>query len=341
MTSSAGSRAAPATSAAPEVSTSPAKPHRAASKPDSAKPKAIHWGLVPAKPVIPIGSTRPAAAASKPAPPPGRAVGRQAPAAPAEKPKLSEGQVDFCNVVYHCGLPMPPRYCPDSAAVPKPGFTYDSARCLEARLLTQRGVGPSHPLVGYKLYRFLGMEYRVIYNVESDIPISEQRLEYLLNDLPLAARLVSYFQKEPYTAEYVDTERKYFKGTKGKRLKGEARLISGGMDENRLFYFGYGVATVAWWTLKGPALLDFNFAPKDKGIHYSMKILVFPGNGIINGIMNLGLFKKVVYGKIKEVLEDITASAKKLADGGGKDILASKDWTPDEKKKIEAFLKLP
>jgi hypothetical protein len=255
---------------------------------------------------------------------------------------LKPGQIDFCNVVYQCRLPMPPRWCPDSASVPKPGFKFDSVRCLEARTLTARGVTPSHPVVGYKLYRFLGMEYRVIYDVEDDIPISEARLAYLLADLPLSARLVSHFQKEPYTAEYVDPERTYFKGTKGKRLKGEARLISGSTDEKRLYYFGVGVATVAWWTLTGPALMEFNYggAPKG-GIHYKMKILVFPGNGFINGIMNLGLFKKVVYARIREVLEDITETAKKLAADGGKSILESKDWSPEEKKKIEVFLKLP
>ena len=57
--------------------------------------------------------------------------------------------------------------------------------------------------------------------------------------------------------------------------------------------------------------------------------------------MNLGLFKKVVLGKVKEVLQDITGTATKLAAGGDKDILASKDWTPDEKKKIADFLRLP
>jgi len=43
--------------------------------------------------------------------------------------------------------------------------------------------------------------------------------------------------------------------------------------------------------------MDFSYvnAPgKEKVLKYKMKLLVFPGNGIINGIMNLGLFKKVV-----------------------------------------------
>jgi hypothetical protein len=263
------------------------------------------------------------------------------------KIRVTESQKDFCNLVWHCGLPMPPGSCPDSSQVEKPSYTYDSARCLEARTLTARGIGPSHPTIGWDLYKVLGMEYRVSYVVEADLPISNERLAYLLADLPLAARLISYFQKEPYTAEYLDAERKHFKGTKGTRLHGDATLISGSSDEKHLFYFGYAVATVAWWTVRRPALMDFAYAqtpnsdPNKHTLHYKLKLLVFPGNGIINRIMNFGLFKTVVYGTIKAVLDDITQTAQKLANGGSHGILDRKDWSADEKRKIGEFLKLP
>jgi hypothetical protein len=48
-----------------------------------------------------------------------------------------------------------------------------------------------------------------------------------------------------------------------------------------------------------------------------------------------------VYGKIREVLVDITQTARQLQQTGGKDLLQNSQWTPEEKKKIEAFLKLP
>lgn len=288
----------------------------------------------PADPAAKPSST--AAPAAKPAP------AKPAPAKPASARKINEGQKDFCNLIRHCGLPEPSGYCPPPPQLEKPEFVFDSARCLEARLLNGRGVTPTHPIVGFKLYRFLGMEYRIIYNVEDALPISEARLAYLLADLPLAARLVSHFRKEAYTAEYLDAERKAFKGTKGKRLRGEARLISGDTGEKRLFYFGYGMAEVAFWKLKGPALMDFTYGATGPGaLKYKMKLLVFPGNGVINSIMNMGMFRKVVLGKIKEVLVDITESAKQLAAGGGSELLRSKDWSADEKRKIEEFLKLP
>jgi hypothetical protein len=72
-----------------------------------------------------------------------------------------------------------------------------------------------------------------------------------------------------------------------------------------------------------------------------LKLLVFPGNGIINRIMNFGLFKQVVDGIIKAVLDDITQTAQKMANGGSHGILDSKEWSADEKRKIGEFLKLP
>jgi hypothetical protein len=48
-----------------------------------------------------------------------------------------------------------------------------------------------------------------------------------------------------------------------------------------------------------------------------------------------------VLGKIKEVLVDITDSARQLSAGGGAELLKSKDWSPEEKRKISEFLKLP
>ncbi len=265
----------------------------------------------------------------------------KAPAPAAER--ISPGKIDFCRAVYGCNLKKGLPFCPPLKELGKAEFTFDSTRCLEARLLDSRGVGPDDPVVGFRLYRFLGMEYRVIYNVTDSIKISHERLEYLLNDLPLAARLISFYQKSPYTAKYLDSEHLHFEGTKGKRLYGDARLISGALNEKRLFYFGTGTAEVAFWTLKGPALMDFIYSPTSisKYVVYKMKLLVFPGNSIINKIMNLGLFRKIVFGKIRDVLIDITETAKKLQESNGKDLLKSPQWSDEEKKKIETFLRLP
>jgi hypothetical protein len=260
------------------------------------------------------------------------------------KERLSPGKRDFCRIMVGCELQAPFDYCPAAEELGKPDFVFDSTRCSEGRTLQGRGFLPSNPIMGFQLYRFLGLEYRVVYPVSDTLPISLERLEYLLDNLPLAAKLVSYYRNEPYTAEYLDAAHTHFEGTKGKKIRGEARLISGSIPEKRLFYFGSGTVDFAFWTLRGPALMDFLYWPasgKKAGVGYSMKLLVFPGNGFINKIMNLGLFKKIVFGQVRDVLKDITETAHKLADTGGKDLLQNPKWTADEKQKIEAFLQLP
>ncbi len=257
--------------------------------------------------------------------------------------RLSDAKQDYCRFLRSCGLEEPENFCPADSLIEKVSFPFDSLRCSEGRTLSARGVTPKHPLVGFRLYRFLGMEHRVIYDVVDSIELSPARLAYLLGDLPLAAKMLSHFREEPYTAEYTNDSKTHFKGTKGKRLSGEARLISGSTEEKRLFYFGSGRVEVGFWKLRGPALMDFSFRPTPSGkkTHYRMRILVFPGNGFVNAIMNMGLFRNIVLGKIREVLDDIQESAKVLAKQDGKNLSKYGVWTQEEKKKMAALMALP
>jgi len=256
---------------------------------------------------------------------------------------MKQNQIDFCHIVQACKIPYPPGSCPDPKNVPPADFAFDDNRCSEARLLQSRGAGPGSPF-GFELYQFLGEAYRVKYEVTDSVSISRERLEYLLNDLPLAAKLINHYQSEPYTAVYLDAAHTHFRGSKGKNLHGDARLVSGSIAERRLFYFGSGEADFMWWKLTGPALMDFTYwavSSKPGKVGYQMKILVFPGNGFVNKIMNLGVFRKLVFSEIRGVIVDITQTADKLNAAGGADIQRSSDWTPDEKKKVANFFNLP
>jgi hypothetical protein len=255
---------------------------------------------------------------------------------------MTPGLQDYCRLLYGCNLKVPQGACPSPEVVGKGSIKYDNERCSEAREFSRRGIGPDHPNWGYRLYRFLGYEYRVEYEINDTLPISRARLEYLISDVPLAAKLISHYQKNPYTAEYIDNARTHFKGTNGKRMRGQAQMISGGYSEMQLFYLGSG--TVEWgpWTLYGPAMLDFKYweIPGGKKVGYKIKVLVFPGNGMVNTIMNLGLFRNLVTGKIEGVLTDISETAQKLQKTGGKDLTQSAQFSGD-KQKIQTLLLIP
>jgi len=257
---------------------------------------------------------------------------------------LTPALQDYCRLLYGCNLKVPEGACPIPAVLGTAPYAFDNERCSEAREFSRRGVGPDHPLWGFRLYRVLGFEYRVTDEVSDIIPIPRERLEYLISDVPFAARLVTYYQKEPYTAEYVDLARTHFKGTNGKHLRGEAKIITGSYEEKHLYYMGSGVAEWGFWTLVGPAMMDFQYwevPGREKKVGYKLKILVFPGNGVINSIMNLGVFRGLVKSKITGVLGDISGTAQKMQKSGGRELRQSSDWSADEKKKIETLLSLP
>ncbi len=250
-------------------------------------------------------------------------------------------QNEYCSLLAKCDLGPPEKECPDSLKTGIPDIVYDDERCKEARVLVKNGVSIKN-YQGQKLFGFLGQKYRVEYKVKDALPIPVAQFEYLLNDIPLAAKVVNIFQKTKYSAEYLDgDQRKYWRGSNGSNLTGEAYLIAGGVDIKHLSYFGFGVVSILTWKLKGDVLFDYKYEVTEGGpIKYDLKVLVFPGGAVINAIMNMGLFKKVVRNKILEVFEHIVHSAEELNKTNLEDILSKHKWTDLEKEKLKALMEL-
>jgi hypothetical protein len=248
----------------------------------------------------------------------------------------------YCSLTRLCGLPAPDDWCPASYTRGVKGVTYDEGRCREARILHSRGVG-TDGVLGYRLYQFLGARYQVVYAVQGEVRLSPARMAFLVNDLPLAAKLLSRFQQTRYTAEYLDPSGRRFRGTRGKNLSGEVDLISGGTGEGRLYYFGRGVSQVAFWKLSGISLMEFDYAPApgDRAIRYRMRVLTTPASAALNVIMKTGFFRRVVEGQIREVVGDVTEASRKLEAGGLPALGPGPEFSAEERAKLDAFLKLP
>jgi hypothetical protein len=244
-----------------------------------------------------------------------------------------------CALLRGCGLPVPAT-C--STARP-PAIAYDEARCAPARELHARGISPGDPL-GARTYSLLGQKYQIVYAVEDRLSLSRERLGYLLNDLPLAAKLLTHYQKVDYRAEYLDPARRRFRASRGNRLKGEGELLSGSVEERTTFHFGNGSTTFGPWTFRGQGLMRLEFW-KDGGeagaIRFRVKVVAAPGNLAANLIMNRGAFKSLVYRTIRAVLADVSEAAGKLTREGAAALVASGGWSAEEKAKLEALLRLP
>jgi hypothetical protein len=259
------------------------------------------------------------------------------PPVPAPGPEL-------CGLLARCGLPGAGAACSESLSRGVAGVTYDEARCGEARRLLGQGLLPTDPL-GARVYRMLGRRYRVVYSIEGRTPISRTRFLYLLDDLPLAAKLLSRLQGKPYSAEYLDgPARRRFRGGRQGVLTGEAELVTRGPGEGRLVYFGLGTSSLGPWSLRGLALLELDFEPVDAGgrlLAYRIKVVSSPLNAFYDMVMRLGVFRSLVEGRLREVIGDITQAMAKLDARGLEGIASRPDWTADERAKLAALLRLP
>jgi hypothetical protein len=261
-----------------------------------------------------------------------------APAADAPDPLRSR----YCGLMRACGLDAPQGWCSEEASRGVEGLRYDEARCKDARELRGRGVR-NDDLPGYRLYAFLGHRYRVEYAVKGEVAVSAARLSYLMSELPLAARLLTDLQGTHYTAEYLDEGRRRFRGSKGSQLQGQADLVSGSPQEGTVWYFGDGTSKVGPWKLRGRSLMRFAFSPAGadgRRIAYEVRIVTTPSSGFLNALMNMGLFKSIVNGEIREMVEDVTEASRKL-DARAPVLRASADWSAADKDKLEALLRLP
>jgi hypothetical protein len=249
----------------------------------------------------------------------------------------------YCGLLRGCGLAAPEGWCSEEAAGGIKGLRYDDTRCRDARDLHARGVR-NDDLPGYRLYAFLGHRYRVEYAVSGEVAVSAARLTYLMSELPLAARLLTRFQGTRYTAEYLDPGHRRFRGSKGSKLSGEADLVSGSPQEGTVWYFGEGTSKVGPWRLRGRSLMRFELAPAGadgRKVAYQVRIVTTPTNAVLNALMNLGLFKSIVNGEIREMVEDVTEASHKLDAQGPAVLEKGGDWSPEEKEKLAALLRLP
>lgn len=197
---------------------------------------------------------------------------------------------------------------------------------------------------GQRVYRFLGRRYRVVYLLDGQLPMSPERLSFLIDDLPLAARLMTRLVKTPYAAEWLDAERTRFKASRGQGLHGDAERVSGSVGERRLFYYGNGISELGPWSLRGQALVEAQYAPAGpdgKRLTYRIRVVATPSNAAVNVVMHMGMFRSIVRGRIEDILKDIEAASRALDQTRGAGILDSPEWSPQEKERVAAFLRLP
>ena len=257
---------------------------------------------------------------------------------PVATPSVT-ARMEYCSLLKRCGLSVPAA-CSEPLTRGVPGVDYDAERCDPGRELSQRGVDPADP-ASFRLFRFLGERYQVVYRLEGRLAISEARLNFLLDDLPLAAALLTHFQKTRYEAEYLDgPARRRFKGRRGDNLDGEATRVAGDPVGRDLVYFGRGTSQIGPWKLRGLGLVQVRYAsePGGKGLRYEVRVVAAPVNAVVNLMMRTGIFRRIVLGHIREILDDVAEAGTKLEKQG---LGEGGAFSPQQKEKIASLLRLP
>jgi hypothetical protein len=253
---------------------------------------------------------------------------------------FSYDQAAYCSLTRHClGLDIP--ICPDSMKTPNPNITYDEEFCSIAQEIHERGLNPRQRF-GILVNSYLGKRYRILYQVEGKLPITTDMMKYIMEELPFATYLVNAYQNTKYSMEYLSEDRNHFKGNNGNNLSGEFYKVNQIEDHKKTVYFGYGKAKVLFWTLVGEAVLLLDYEQtQDNSIKYNIRCYIFPATGMINSIMNMGMFRSVVLSKLSEIIADVEKSAIEFGKGNMRPIERSADFkTPAGQKYLEEFNKV-
>lgn len=272
-------------------------------------------------------------------PDPAPAVRASPKPAPQPSPKPPAGMREFCSLVTRCGIAQPTA-CTKEHTSGVGGVTYDEERCRDPRELRDAGLRTDTDL-GFRVYRFLGRRYRTEYEVSGEVPISPARLGFLLGELPFAARLVSAFQDTRYEAEWLDARHHRFRAAKGDSLTGEAEPIAGSRAERMLYYYGRGRSKLGPWKMSGWSLVRFDWSPvpdDPRSISWRARVLATPENRVINMVMNMGVFRRLVLRHVREVVDDMTTAARALDATKGP---VPGTWSAEDRAKIERLRAIP
>lgn len=219
-------------------------------------------------------------------------------------------------------------FCTEDDLKVWPKLKYDTEYCEPYFEISRRGFALDlrKPRV-IEVYARLGRRYRVIYENKGTLPLNENEISYLFDNMPFTARLINAYLNSNYTLEYNGSHR-YFSGSNGGNLSGDfywALQDSAGVKLGmRNMFFGFGHAKILKWSLHGTAIayLDMDKV-SDRKLAYRLKAIVFPGNSVLNSIMQMRVFKSVVNDKIDEIVNDVKKAAGMYYSGNKEPLLKS------------------
>jgi len=248
----------------------------------------------------------------------------------------------FCSGMYKC-LDMKYEACSEEEMKTWPKVDYDKEFCAPYKEIVKRGFSTNinTPMM-VDIFMRLGRQYRAVYSSEGTLPLEVHEIRFLFDNMPFTADLINAYLETEYTLAYNSPDRRYFSGSNGNGLSGDfywaLQDSVGQKSVLRSMFFGYGYAHILKWSLKGTAVafLDMDLVGPRK-LKYKLTAFVFPGNSVLNSIMQLRVFKNVVNSKIDDVVNDIKKAAGMYYGGNRKPLEKDILKTPENKRHVAEF----
>lgn len=252
----------------------------------------------------------------------------------------------FCSGMNKC-LDVKFEACTEEELKPWKKVDYNDEFCGPYKEIVKRGfsIDVKSPMMT-EVFMRLGRQYRAIYSSEGTLPLGVSEITYLFDNMPFTADLINAYLESEYTLEYNSLDRRYFSGGNGHGLSGDffwALQDSAGVKQMlRNMFFGYGYAQILSWSLKGTAVafLDMDLVSPRK-LKYKLTAVVFPGNSVLNSIMQMRVFKSVVNSKIDDVVNDIKKAASMYYNGNRAPLKNNKKLkTPENVRHVAEYDKV-
>jgi hypothetical protein len=253
-------------------------------------------------------------------------------------PALGADHASYCSGMYACLQEVADGCSADDLT--QDATTATEEYCSPFKEMKKRGLHNTSPY-GRQIYQQVSGKHRVEYVLEGTLPMSVGVMQHLMNNLPFSAQLINAYQDTHFTAAYLDAEKQRFSFS-GDSVSGSFATVLQNAQQTRSLFHGSGTVGVLAWTLRGTALVTFDFEESSpQEITYNLRCMVFPNRAIVKSILNLRLFRRSVMNVFDRMAGYVQDSAMAFHRGERAPIERYPAFsTPDGRRQIETFQQL-
>lgn len=150
------------------------------------------------------------------------------------------------------------------------------------------------------------------------VGLPRRAVDYLLDNMPEAAALVSAYSGKDYRATETniarDRDRFFVTNNDTFAARFTFLLSREGLRESEHMFFESGFAKVLFWRVWGNSFIDYSLSGIDASTsRYDIDVYVFTGSRLLRTVLNTGLFRYFAQSMFDGILDDIESAVGEFA----------------------------